>query len=376
MSKTIVISSINYDGELATILFVPEHTELTINLGEVTLPYTFNPQSLHPSRDVYGIYTIQVKNSTCSNIMNVIRPTPTVTPTLTLTPTMTKTPTYTPTVTPTLNPCLVTPTPTNSVTPTVTPTYTNTPTLTPTKTPTVTPSPQTCFQKYKSWWITHSYIYYTGITDYYLYTFIPGITNISTGGFNMFNNGNTILLNLPIPRVYGTIGSDYMVTNINTWPQLTLYNLGNNLSPHDISEIGSPSTISGVSRQVYLTNGSYSCGDIQGNWYRYSNIGVNPSFPSQTPTPSIEYVWFTVESPTWGTVISSLYDDRNTSANPNTLSSTMGVVGKNGFFGMILLSKFNSSQPSSIIPDNQVTTFLENTICQMFNSSYCVDFNV
>jgi len=377
MSKTIIISSINYDGEQATILFVPEHTDLTINLGEVTLPYTFNPLLLNPSRDVYGIYTILVNNSTCSNILKVPRPTPTVTPTLTRTPTLTKTPTYTPTVTPTLNPCLVTPTPTNTKTPTVTPTYTNSPTPTITRTPTITPSPQTCLQKYKSWWIGNSYLYYTGITNHYLYTFIPGITNISTGGFNMFNNGNTILLNLPIPRVYGTFGSDYLVTNINTWPQLTLYNLGNTLSPHDISEIGSPSSINNVTRQVFLTDGTYSCGDINGKWYRYSNIGVNPpSTSGQTPCPSIEYVWFTVESPTWGTVISSVYDDRNTSANPNTLSSTVGVVGKNGFIGMTLLSNFNQSQPSTIIPNNQITTFLENAICGMFNNTNCVDFNV
>ncbi len=377
MSKTIIISSINYDGELATILFVPEHTETTINLGEVTLPYTFNPALLNPSRDVYGIYTISVKNSTCSNIMTVIRPTPTVTPTPTKTPAITKTPTLTPTVTPTLNPCLVSPTPTNTVTPTVTPTYTNTPTPTLTKTPTMTPSPQTCIQKYRSWWNSYSYLSYTGITNYYIYTYLPGITNINTGGFGMFNNGNTILLNLPIAKVYGSYGSDYLITKINVWPQLTLYNLGSTLSPHEITEIGSPSSIPNVSRQVYLSDGTYNCGNINGNWYRYSNIGVNqPSLSGQTPCPSIEYVWFTVESPTWGTIISSVNDSRNLTSNPNILDSTVGVVGKNGFIGMVLLSKFNQSQPSTIIPDNEITTFLESSICQMFNSTYCVDFNV
>jgi hypothetical protein len=386
MSKTIIISSINYDGELATILFVPENTELTINLGEVTLPYTFNPLSLHPPRDVYGVYTILVQNSTCSNIMRVPRPTPTPTPTLTKTPTNTVTPTITSTPTLTPNPCLISPTPTNTVTPTITPTVTKTPSITSTPTPTVTPSPQTCIQQYRSWWNNNSFKYYTGITNYYTYSFIPGVTNISTGGLQMFSNGNVILLNLPIPKVYGSFGVDNLITQPFIWPQLTLYNLGSTISPHSISQIGSPSTITGndptngvytVSRQVTLSNGNYSCGDINGSWYRYSNIGVNPSFLSgQTPCPTIEYVWFTIESPTWGTVISSMFDDRNTQLNSNVLNSTIEVVGKNGFFGMILLSKYSSSQPATVIPDSEITNFLQNSICQMFSSLNCVDFDV
>lgn len=379
MSNTIVISSINYDGELATILFVPEHTDITINLGggEVTLPYTFDPSLLNPPRDVFGTYTILVKNSTCSNILKVPRPTPTITPTHTITPTITHTPTITPTPTKTPDPCLITPTPTITHTPTITPTVTPTITNTPTITPTITPSPQTCMQKFRTWWVSNSFFSYSSITSYYTYSFLPGVTNINTGGLNMFNNGNTILLNLPIPRVYGTVGIDNLITQSFVWPQLTLYNLGNTISPHDISEVGAPSTIPNVTRQVYLSNGSYSCGDINGNWYRYSNIGINePSTSGQTPCPSIEYVWFTVESPTWGTVITSLLDERDATSNPNRLDSTVGVVGKNGFIGMVLLSKYNQFQPSTVIPDNEITTFLQSTICQMFNSVNCIDFNV
>ena len=386
MSTTIIISSVNYDGESANILFKPDNSNVTVNLGEVTLPYTFDPTLLTPQRSVYGTYTILVNDGSCSNILNVPRPTPTVTPTQTVTPSITLTPTRTPTPTVTIDPCFITPTPTNTQTPTITPTITKTPTNTPTPTKTPTPSPQTCLRRQNNWWISNSFLNYTGITNYFIYTYVPGITTISNGGFNMFGLGNTILLNLPIPRVYGSFGSDYFVTQANVWPQLTLFNLGPNLSPHSISEVGNPSTINGndptygpytVTRQVTLSDGSYSCGDIHGNWYRYSNIGVNPSFLSgTTPCPSIEYVWFTVESPTWGTDISSFNDDRNSSSNPNILDSTISVVGKNGYLGMILLSKYSPSSPSTIIPDNQITQFLQNSICQLFSSVNCADFNV
>ena len=135
MSNSIIIKSINYDGEVANIIFKPDNDNIVINLGDVTLPCTFNPSLLTPPREIYGTYTIlvlnnQCLNSDCPNILNVVRPTPTPTPT----PTLTKTPTPTPTQT-------VTPTETKYVcipTPTITVTQTMTQTLTPTPHPTCT----------------------------------------------------------------------------------------------------------------------------------------------------------------------------------------------------------------------------------------------
>jgi hypothetical protein len=134
MTQSIIIRSINYDGEIANIIFTPDVDNVVINLGQQTLPFLFRPYLLTPPRDVYGVYTIIVmfNGVECPNILNVLRPTPTPTPTptLTSTPTPTLTSTSTPTPTSTLNPCLLPPTPT--------PTNTSTPT--PTQTPTPTPS--------------------------------------------------------------------------------------------------------------------------------------------------------------------------------------------------------------------------------------------
>jgi hypothetical protein len=142
MSQIITINSINYDGELANVLFTPDNDPVVINLGDVTLPFVFQPSLLIPPREVYGTYTIYTYEDKCTNFLQVPRPTPTPTPTVTPTRTPTPTPTTTPTPTPSADPC-ASPTPLPSLTPTNTPTSTVTPTVTPTNTPTptVTPTP-------------------------------------------------------------------------------------------------------------------------------------------------------------------------------------------------------------------------------------------
>jgi hypothetical protein len=141
MSQTITINSILYDGELASILFKPDNSDLAINLGIVTLPFTFDPSLLTPPREIYGSYTILVQNSDCSKVLNVPRPTPTPTPTNTPTRTPTPTPTVTPTPTNTPGVCQISPTPTNTPTVTPTPTKTRNPLVTPSPTPTNTATP-------------------------------------------------------------------------------------------------------------------------------------------------------------------------------------------------------------------------------------------
>jgi len=126
MSQNIIINSVYNEGELAEVLFNPDNSEVVINLGEVTLPFLFNPSLLTPQRDVYGSYTILVVGTDCPYFLNVPRPTPTPTPTVTPTKTQTPTPTPTNTPTPTRNPCTSkTPTPTPTITPTMTPTPTS-----------------------------------------------------------------------------------------------------------------------------------------------------------------------------------------------------------------------------------------------------------
>ena len=153
MPQSIIINSINYDGEIANIIFTPDVDNVVINLGQQTLPFLFRPYLLTPPRDVYGTYTIvvMVNGIQCPNILNVVRPTPTPTPTPTQTSTPTPTPTTSPTPTPTFDPCAPTPTPTSTLIPT------STSTSTPTPTPTLEPLNLTLFVEYTPGSIIASY---------------------------------------------------------------------------------------------------------------------------------------------------------------------------------------------------------------------------
>lgn len=129
---SILIESVNYNGQEVNVVFNPAGTELSINLGTQTIPFEFDPYLLVPSFDVYGTYSFLTLSGDCALILNVPAPSPTPTPTITPTRTMTPTPTLTPTPTSTFDPCSITQTPTE--------TPTNTPTRTPTRTPTPTPT--------------------------------------------------------------------------------------------------------------------------------------------------------------------------------------------------------------------------------------------
>jgi hypothetical protein len=152
MEQSITIQSINYSGELVNILFKPDISETVYNLGDQTLPYVFNSNTISSELEIFGTYTILILSNNCPYFLNAPRITPTPTPTVTPTRTQTPTPTPTVTPTPTFDPCKVpTPTPTITTTPTITPTPTSTPaptctdpcscvTKTPTPTPTITPT--------------------------------------------------------------------------------------------------------------------------------------------------------------------------------------------------------------------------------------------
>jgi hypothetical protein len=128
MSQEIIIESINFEGESAVILFTPLGETEVINLGQVTLPYEFNPSLLDPPKNIYGSYNVLTSGGSCSNILNVLPTTPTLTSTNT--PTQTSSPSNTNTPQPL--------TPSSTSCPTVTPTKTttNTPSNTPSNTPT------------------------------------------------------------------------------------------------------------------------------------------------------------------------------------------------------------------------------------------------
>ena len=136
------ISSVFYSGRTCQVLFLEDGTDITVNLGTETIPFTYFP----PDGTPQGKYFIYFSGTDQTFVVDVVVPNPSPTPSVTptLTPTSTVTPTQTPTPTITETPTQ-TPTPTISETPTQTPTISETPTQTPTPTvtdtPTQTPTP-------------------------------------------------------------------------------------------------------------------------------------------------------------------------------------------------------------------------------------------
>lgn len=108
MSTGIQISSVNFNGENAEIIFNPD-TGGTINLGVHMIPYTTELSYVYGEYNLF--FSTYPKN--CIVVLENPNPTPTMTPTPTVTPTITITPTVTPTIalSPTTTPTL-TPTPT------------------------------------------------------------------------------------------------------------------------------------------------------------------------------------------------------------------------------------------------------------------------
>ena len=69
MPQTVEISSINFSGEQANIIFTPQGTETPYGLGMQILPYTFDSSVLGNNINVQGTYSINIINSNCTHIL-------------------------------------------------------------------------------------------------------------------------------------------------------------------------------------------------------------------------------------------------------------------------------------------------------------------
>jgi hypothetical protein len=69
MANAVEISSINFSGQQANIIFTPNGSEISYGLGIQTLPYMFNTLSINDTIDIYGKYSIDLISSNCSYIL-------------------------------------------------------------------------------------------------------------------------------------------------------------------------------------------------------------------------------------------------------------------------------------------------------------------
>ncbi len=218
-----------------------------------------------------------------------------------------------------------------------------------------------------------SSIFSTFIPSSYFYTFddtTPFSTNIVDGGFDMFDAGNFISLSTTRTttniftrnsNLYGLTSTlsnqnfGFMITAKNVWPQVSLAFLQDGSVLWRASggigsdNLGPNSNIS----STYTTARGYT-----GRWW--ANEGWSQGFD-----PNICYVWFTIESTSWNTLISSSNNGLATGAiAPDPMNQFMRVTGCNYMFGMFLLSarRPGASGTSFFISSIHITNFLSNYV--------------
>jgi hypothetical protein len=69
MAQTVIISSNNFSGFQANIIFTPVNSSESYGLGIQTLPYTFNTSIIDNNLNATGTYSINLINSSCSYVL-------------------------------------------------------------------------------------------------------------------------------------------------------------------------------------------------------------------------------------------------------------------------------------------------------------------
>jgi hypothetical protein len=69
MYQEVEISSTNYSGYQANVIFTPENTDTSYGLGVKTIPFLFNTLSIPNITTIKGTYSIDIVNSSCSFVL-------------------------------------------------------------------------------------------------------------------------------------------------------------------------------------------------------------------------------------------------------------------------------------------------------------------
>ena len=190
---------------------------------------------------------------------------------------------------------------------------------------------------FSNWHRTNaSTIFTTSISYSYLYAFDGSPSTILDGGFNMWNEGNVVSLGgTTIP--YGTIGSNYFVSEANVWPQVALAYT----TASGVLEWANSGNL-GMAGSPFGSNANFSGTYVTSNQGRGGSYWVNQKYGLANPT--VCYVWFTITQPTVNTVQTGSNDNRSTSEPPlYSYTQSVSVTGSKVIFGQMFLSSRNPS---------------------------------
>lgn len=213
------------------------------------------------------------------------------------------------------------------------------------------------FASFSNWHKTHAYSLTSSLPSFYNYIFDGSPSTIYDGGFNMWNEGNVISLGATVIP-YGTIGSNYFVSEPNVWPQVALaFTTGS-----AVLEWANGGNI-GMAGSPFGSNANFSGTYTTPNQGRGGSYWVNQKYGLANPT--ICYLWFTITQPTVNTVASGSNDNRSTEDPPvYSYTQSVSVTGSKVILGQMFLSSRNSSTfpNGDLIPQAAIEGFLSNYV--------------
>jgi hypothetical protein len=69
MASTVEITSNNFSGQQATVVFTPINSEISYGIGVKTIPFLFDSSTISSNIDVIGSYSINIINTNCTHIL-------------------------------------------------------------------------------------------------------------------------------------------------------------------------------------------------------------------------------------------------------------------------------------------------------------------
>jgi len=188
------------------------------------------------------------------------------------------------------------------------------------------------FASFSNWHKTSAYsLAVSAFPTFYNYVFDGSPSTIYDGGFNMWNEGNIVSFGATtVP--YGTIGSNYFVSEANVWPQVAL----GFTTASAVAEWKNSGNV-GMAGSPFGSNANFSGTYTTPNQGRGGFYWVNQKYGLTNPT--ICYLWFTITQPIINTITTSSNDNRSTSDPPlYSYTQSVSVTGSKVILGQMFLS--------------------------------------
>jgi hypothetical protein len=69
MSQTVEITSLNFSGQQANVIFTPYNSDISYGIGIKTIPFIFNSSTIGDNILVTGKYSINILNTNCTYVL-------------------------------------------------------------------------------------------------------------------------------------------------------------------------------------------------------------------------------------------------------------------------------------------------------------------